>query len=159
MSAVLLLLACRQPAPQHAANHSTLADKAVHVSKTIIATDDAPTPIGPYSQATAAGDFIFVSGQVAKDAATGKLITDDIAAETRQVMENLKAILQAAGVGFDRVVKTTIFLTDMSYFAAVNNVYASYFSGNFPARETVAVKALPLGVNVEISMIALRAND
>ncbi|MCS6917537.1 MAG: RidA family protein [Chitinophagales bacterium] len=127
--------------------------------KTIVTTPSAPAPIGPYSQATVAGNLIFVSGQVAKEAATGRLVTDDIKSETRQVMENLKAILQAAGAGFEHVVKTTIFLTDMNHFSQVNEVYGSYFTGHFPARETVAVKGLPLGVNVEISMIAVKAAD
>lgn len=127
--------------------------------KTIIATEKAPAPIGPYSQAVVAGNLVFVSGQVAKEAATGKLITDDISSETRQVMENLKAILEAAGSNMEQVVKTTIFLTDMSLFSAVNEVYGSYFKDHFPARETVAVKALPLGAHVEISMVAFKPSD
>lgn len=124
--------------------------------KTIITTAQAPSPIGPYSQAVETGNLIFISGQVAKDPATGKLIIGDIRSETKQVMENLKAILQTANADFSQVVKTTIFLSDMNNFSAMNEVYGSYFSGDYPARETVGVSGLPLGVNVEISMIAVR---
>ena len=124
--------------------------------KKIISTSQSPAPIGPYSQAVEAANMIFISGQVAKEAATGNLITSDIQSETKLVMENLKVILTAGGIDFSNVVKTTIFLTDMKYFAAMNEVYASYFTGDFPARETVAVSGLPLGVNVEISMIAVK---
>jgi 2-iminobutanoate/2-iminopropanoate deaminase len=125
------------------------------MAQKIINTSKAPAPIGPYSQAVRAGNLLFISGQIALDAATNNLVEGDVAAETKQVMKNLEAILQEAGAGFGNVVKTTIFLSDMSLFAAVNEVYGSYFSSNFPARETVAVKELPKGVNVEISMIAL----
>ena len=124
------------------------------MEKTIIHTTDAPEPIGPYSQAVKANGFLFVSGQIALDAATGELITSDIQSETTKVMENLKAILVTAGIHFSHVVKTTIFLSDMGLFTAVNEVYGKYFSGKFPARETVAVKTLPKNVNVEISVIA-----
>lgn len=124
--------------------------------KRVITTTQAPSPIGPYSQAVEARDMIFISGFVGKDPATGNLITSDIRSETKQVMENLKAVLTAAGVDFSHVVKTTIFLTDMKNFAAMNEVYGSYFTGDFPARETVSVVGLPLNVNVEISMIAVR---
>ena len=125
--------------------------------KTVINTVNAPAPIGPYSQAIVAGDFIFVSGQVAIDAATGELVLDDIKTETTKVMENIKAILTEAGIGFGHIVKTTIFLTDMQNFAQVNEVYGSYFTDNFPARETVAVAGLPKNVNVEISVTALKS--
>lgn len=120
----------------------------------IINTPQAPAPIGPYSQAVKAGNLLFISGQIAIDPATGNVNTADIIDETHQVMHNLRAILTAAGCGFDHVVKTTILLSDMSLFADVNTVYGKYFTGNFPARETLAVKALPKNVNVEISMIA-----
>jgi 2-iminobutanoate/2-iminopropanoate deaminase len=120
----------------------------------IINTPDAPAPIGPYSQAVLAGNLLFVSGQIAIEPATGQINTSDIIAETHQVMHNLRAILTAAGCSFDQVVKTTILLSDMSLFAEVNAVYGKYFAGNFPARETYAVKALPKNVNLEISMIA-----
>jgi 2-iminobutanoate/2-iminopropanoate deaminase len=125
--------------------------------KTVINTVNAPAPIGPYNQAIVAGDFLFVSGQVAIDAATGNLVLDDIKTETTKVMENIKAILTEAGIGFGHIVKTTIFLLDMQNFAQVNEVYGSYFTDNFPARETVAVAGLPKGVNVEISVTALKS--
>ncbi len=125
--------------------------------KTVINTVNAPAPIGPYNQAIIAGDFIFVSGQVAIDATTGELVLDDIKTETTKVMENIKAILTEAGIGFGHIVKTTIFLTDMQNFAQVNEVYGSYFTDKFPARETVAVAGLPKNVNVEISITALKS--
>jgi 2-iminobutanoate/2-iminopropanoate deaminase len=124
------------------------------MSKQIINTTNAPAPIGPYNQSVKAGGLLFISGQIAMDPATGNITAEGVEAETHQVMKNLHAILQAAGLGFSAVVKTTIFLTDMSLFAAVNEIYAGYFEGDHPARETVAVKGLPKGVNVEISMIA-----
>ncbi len=121
----------------------------------IVNTTKAPDPIGPYSQAVQAGNLLFISGQVAIDPATGTIETGDVASETKQVMKNLQAILSEAGIGFKNVVKTTIFLSDMSLFASVNEVYGSFFKDNYPARETVAVKGLPKNVNVEISMIAM----
>lgn len=121
----------------------------------IVNTTKAPAPIGPYSQAVQAGNLLFISGQVAIDPATGNVETGDVASETKQVMKNLQAILSEAGIGFKNVVKTTIFLSDMSLFASVNEVYGSFFKDNYPARETVAVKGLPKNVNVEISMIAM----
>jgi 2-iminobutanoate/2-iminopropanoate deaminase len=123
--------------------------------KQIIQTDQAPAPIGPYNQAVQAGNLLFVSGQIALKPGTGELVDASVPAETHQVMQNLQAILSAAGTGFHNIVKTTIFLSDMALFAEVNEVYGSYFSGDFPARETVAVKGLPKNVRVEISMIAL----
>ncbi|HEY8928233.1 MAG TPA: RidA family protein, partial [Mucilaginibacter sp.] len=120
--------------------------------KTVINTINAPAPIGPYSQAVAAGGFLFASGQIALNPATGELVISDIKAETKQVMENIKAILQEAGLDFSNIVKTTIFLMDMQNFAQVNEVYGTYFTDNFPARETVQVAGLPKGVNVEISV-------
>lgn len=124
------------------------------MDKKIIQTDQAPDPIGPYSQAVQASGMLFISGQVALKPGTLELITGNIADETTQVMINLKAILSEAGLGFDHVIKTTIFLKDMDLFAAVNSVYGEFFESDFPARETVAVKGLPKDVNVEISMIA-----
>ena len=124
------------------------------MEKKIINTNQAPDPIGPYSQAVQAGNLLFLSGQVAFNPATGTIEAKDAAGETEQVMANLKAVLTEAGYDFSHVVKTTIFLSDMSLFSAVNEVYGKYFTGNFPARETVAVKGLPRNVNVEISMIA-----
>jgi 2-iminobutanoate/2-iminopropanoate deaminase len=124
--------------------------------KTVINTAKAPAPIGPYSQAIAAGNFIFISGQVAINPATGELVLDDIKTETLQVMENIKAVLLEAGIDFSHIVKTTIFLKDMQSFGQVNEVYGSYFTDKFPARETVAVAGLPKNVNVEISVTAIR---
>ncbi|MCX6337054.1 MAG: Rid family detoxifying hydrolase [Bacteroidetes bacterium] len=123
--------------------------------KQIINTNNAPAPIGPYSQAVRANGLVFLSGQVAFIPATGELELSSISAETHQVMKNLQALLDEAKISFEHVVKTTIFLSDMSLFAEVNAVYNTYFSGDFPARETVAVKGLPRSVNVEISMIAV----
>ncbi len=125
------------------------------MSKQIIQTDKVPAPIGPYSQAVIANGFLFASGQVAFDPATGALVLDSIQAETTQVMENIKAILEEAKLSFENIVKTTIFLSDMQLFAQVNEVYGSYFTADFPARETVAVKTLPRNVNVEISVTAV----
>jgi 2-iminobutanoate/2-iminopropanoate deaminase len=126
------------------------------MEKKIINTTGAPVPIGPYSQAVQAGNLLFVSGQVAINPVNGNLEARDAAGEAEQVMKNLQAVLNEAGYDFSHVVKTTIFLTDMSLFVPVNEVYAKYFTGNFPARETVAVKGLPRNVNVEISMIAAK---
>ena len=124
------------------------------MSKTIINTENAPSPIGPYSQAVKAGGLLFLSGQVALIPGTSTLNTSNVTEETAQVMQNLKAVLQEAGLDFSNVVKTTIFLKEMSSFAEVNSEYGKYFDKDFPARETVAVKTLPKDVNVEISMIA-----
>ncbi len=126
------------------------------MSKEVIITPAAPAPIGPYNQAIKANGFVFVSGQVAIIPATGEIVSSGIESETHQVMNNILAILQTAGIGFEHIVKTTIFLSDMSLFGQVNEVYGSYFTGNYPARETVAVKGLPKGVNVEISVTALQ---
>ena len=125
------------------------------MEKQIIHTADAPAPIGPYSQAVRAGNMLFISGQIALNPATNELIMDSIALETEQVMKNLKAILETAGSSFAQVVKTGIFLSDMSHFGTVNEVYSQFMVEPFPARETVSVKGLPRNVNVEISMIAL----
>jgi 2-iminobutanoate/2-iminopropanoate deaminase len=124
--------------------------------KTIIKTDKAPAPIGPYNQAILAGNMLFVSGQIAINPATNGLVLDSIEAETNLVMNNIKAILEEASCGFEHVVKTTIFLSDMGTFAKVNEIYGSYFTGNYPARETVQVSVLPKNVNVEISVIAYK---
>ena len=124
------------------------------MAKKIIITNEAPAPIGPYNQAVLAGNLLFISGQVALVPGSGELNNPDIATETHQVMKNLQAILTAASADFSKIVKTTIFLSDMSLFASVNEIYGQYFDTDFPARETVAVKGLPKNVNVEISMIA-----
>ena len=124
--------------------------------KNIINTTSAPAPIGPYSQAVIANGFLFVSGQVAINPENNELNLTSISEETHQVMRNVKAVLLEAGYGFEHIVKTTIFLSEMGLFAEVNEVYGSYFEKDFPARETVAVKGLPKGVNVEISMTAFK---
>jgi 2-iminobutanoate/2-iminopropanoate deaminase len=126
------------------------------MEKQIINTSSAPAPIGPYNQAVMACGLLFISGQIALDATDGTLYQGDVKIETTKVMDNLRAILAKAGMDFANVVKTSIFLMDMGQFAAVNEVYATYFTGNFPARETVQVSGLPRGVNVEISMIATK---
>jgi 2-iminobutanoate/2-iminopropanoate deaminase len=113
--------------------------------------------IGPYSAAIECGDLVFVSGQIPLDSLAGKLVEGDIAAQTRQSLENVKSILAAAGLTFAHVVKTTIFLTSMSDFATVNDVYKSYMAVPYPARSTIAVAALPMGAKVEIEMIAARS--
>jgi 2-iminobutanoate/2-iminopropanoate deaminase len=122
--------------------------------KEIIQTDKAPAPIGPYNQAVKAGGTLYVSGQIALDPASGQLLTQDLAQEAHQVMRNLQAVLQAAGMGFEHVVKSSIFLKNMDDFAQVNEIYGSYFHDQHPARETVEVSRLPKDVNVEISVIA-----
>ncbi len=126
------------------------------MERTIIHTNDAPAPIGPYNQAIQAGNLVFVSGQVALDPLTGEMNNADLNAETHQVMKNVQAVLNAAGCDFSHIVKTTIFLSDMQLFTQVNEIYGSYFKSDYPARETVAVKGLPKNANVEISVIAAR---
>lgn len=124
------------------------------MQKEIINSKGAPAPIGPYSQAVKSGNLLFLSGQIAINPQTGELVNGNIAGETAQVMKNLETVLKAAGAGFENVVKTSIFLKDMNTFGQVNEEYGKYFTSDFPARETVAVKTLPRDVNVEISMIA-----
>jgi 2-iminobutanoate/2-iminopropanoate deaminase len=123
--------------------------------KQVIKSTDAPSPIGPYSQAVQVGNLIFLSGQIAIDPTSGELIQDSLEAETNQVMRNIQAVLREVGLGMDSIVKTSIFLTDMNFFQEVNAAYASWFTSDFPARETVQVGGLPKGVRVEISTIAL----
>jgi 2-iminobutanoate/2-iminopropanoate deaminase len=125
------------------------------MDKKIITTKNAPAPIGPYNQAVHVNGTLFISGQICIDPATGNLKNKDIQEETHQVMQNLKSILAEAGMNFSNVVKTTIFITDMHQFSEINEIYGKYFTGEFPARETVQVSALPKFVNVEISMIAV----
>ncbi|RUA17794.1 MAG: RidA family protein [Flavobacteriia bacterium] len=125
--------------------------------KKIINTSKAPAPIGPYNQAILVNGILYVSGQVPMDPASGKLVEGDIKKETQQCMENLKAILEEAGMGFEDVVKASIFIKDMHQFSQINEVYGSYFDADTaPARETVEVANLPRFVNVEISMIAIK---
>ncbi|NJP05600.1 MAG: RidA family protein [Chloroflexaceae bacterium] len=125
----------------------------------VIQTDNAPAAIGPYSQAIASGPLIFVSGQIPLDPTTGTLITGDIASQTRQVLHNAQAILQAAGSSLEQVVKTTVFLADINDFAAMNTVYAEFFGDTVPARSAMQVAALPKGARIEIEMIALRPDS
>ena len=125
--------------------------------KSIIYTENAPEPIGPYSQAVLAGNMLFISGQIPIDPVSNQLITGGIADEAKQVMKNLEALLKSSGFLFEDVVKTTIFLSNMNHFAEVNEIYGSYFRANFPSRETVAVLGLPKNVNVEISLIAVKS--
>ena len=125
--------------------------------KKIIKTDKSPAPIGPYNQAILSGNTLYTSGQIAINPATGELVLENITAETKQVMENMKAVLEAAEMTFENVVKSTIFISDMHNFSAINAVYATYFDEETaPARETVEVANLPKFVNVEISMIAIK---
>jgi 2-iminobutanoate/2-iminopropanoate deaminase len=125
--------------------------------KTIIFTEKAPAPIGPYNQAVLTGNTLYTSGQIAINPATGELVTDSIETETKQVMENLKAVLAAANMTFENVIKSTIFISDMNDFTAINSIYGAYFDEkSAPARETVQVAGLPKNVNVEISMIAVK---
>jgi 2-iminobutanoate/2-iminopropanoate deaminase len=126
------------------------------MSKKVIYTPEAPEPIGPYSQAIQTGNMLFVSGQIAIENSSGKMITDEIQAETKQVMSNIQAILKVSGMDFSNIVKCSIFLKDMNNFPKVNDVYGQYFKENPPARETVEVSKLPKGVNVEISCIAVK---
>lgn len=125
--------------------------------KRIINTKQAPAPIGPYNQAIEINGFLFVAGQIPLNPATDLIVNDSIPAETEMVMKNILAILTEAGYSISDVIKTNIYVTDMAYFAQVNEVYASYFKSDFPARETVAVAGLPKNVNVEISVVASKS--
>lgn len=120
----------------------------------VILSEAAPKPIGPYSQAIRSSGFVFCSGQIGLDPATGDLVSGGVQAETRRALENLRSVLEAAGAGLDRVVKTTVFLASMDDFAAMNEVYAEFFAAGPPARTTVAVKSLPRGALVEIEAVA-----
>jgi len=124
--------------------------------KKVIYTSNAPEPIGPYSQAIVANGFLFASGQIAINPENNELNNPSLEEETHQVMRNIKALLVESEYEFEHIIKTTIFLSDMSLFAQVNEIYGSYFKSDFPARETVAVKGLPKGVNVEISITAYK---
>ncbi len=123
--------------------------------RTVISTDQAPSAVGPYSQAIIAGEFVFTAGQIPMDPVTGRLLEGDIQEQTRQVLSNVKAVLQAAGTSLDKVVKVTVFLQDMGDFKAMNEVYAEFFVREPPARSAIQAAALPLGVGVEIEAIAL----
>jgi len=126
------------------------------MEKKVIETSSAPKAVGPYSQAIQAGGFLFCSGQIAIDPSSNEVLKVSVKDQTERVMKNIEAVLKAAGLDFSKVVKTTIFLTDMADFTIVNEVYSSFFSPPYPARSTVAVSALPKGVNVEIEVLALR---
>ena len=126
------------------------------MSKSVVYSENAPEPIGPYSQAIQAGNILFVSGQIAIQRTTGKIITTTIEEETNQVMENLGAVLNAAGMNFSNIVKTSIFLKNMDHFPQVNGIYGRFFAQDPPARETVEVARLPKDVNVEISCVAVK---
>lgn len=126
------------------------------MEKKIITSKNAPEPIGPYSHAVLIGNTLYTSGQVAKDAASGVMVQTDIQAETKKVMQNLQVILTEAGMNFSHVVKATIYCVDLDNFTAINEVYGSFFTDNFPARETVQVTKLPLNANVEISVVAVK---
>jgi 2-iminobutanoate/2-iminopropanoate deaminase len=123
--------------------------------KKIVSTTEAPAAVGPYSQAVRVGQFVFTAGQIPLDPQSGQIVSEDISEQARRVLDNLTAVLKAENLTFDHIVKTTIFLTDMNDFAAVNEVYAGYFSQQPPARSTVAVSALPKGARVEIECIAV----
>ncbi len=127
------------------------------LKREIISTPHAPAAVGPYSQAVRVGDFIYSAGQIALVSETGKLVEGGIEAQTKQVMQNLSHVLEAAGSNLNNVVKSTIFVTDMADFSQVNEVYGSFFAGDPPARSTVQVAALPLGANVEVEVVAVLA--
>ncbi len=127
------------------------------MSRTIVASDNAPKAIGPYSQAVQVGNTIYTSGQIPLDPATGELITGDIDAQARRVFENLRAVIEAAGAGFADVARVGIYLTDLSNFAAVNAVMAEYFQQPYPARSTIGVAALPRGAQVEVDLVLVRS--
>ena len=127
--------------------------------KKIVNISDAPKPIAPYSQAILAGDTLYVSGQIAIDPYTGELVKDSIQSQTKQVLENIRAILKEVSMDFSNIVKVSIFLSDMSIYKEVNEVYGSYFKNNPPAREAIAAKGLPMGVDVEMSCVAVRGMD
>lgn len=125
------------------------------MKREVVQTDKAPKAIGPYEQAVKVSGFLFTSGQIAIDPATGKLIEGDVSAQTRRVLENLKAVLEAGGSSLDRVLKATVYLTDLSAFSKMNEVYAQYLGHVKPARSTVGVASLPLGAGVEIDLVAI----
>jgi 2-iminobutanoate/2-iminopropanoate deaminase len=128
------------------------------MQKQIIETMSAPRPVGPYSQAVMVGEMLFCSGQIAINPETNEVLQADVSTQARRVMDNLKAVVEASGLSLENIVKTTIFLTDMNDFAAVNEVYKNYFARKFPARSTIQVAGLPKGVKVEVEAIAVRNN-
>ncbi len=128
------------------------------MKKRIIQTDQAPAAIGPYSQAVRVGNFLYTSGQIALDPQSGEFLSGEIEQETERTIENISAILTAGGLSLDNVIKTTVYLTDLSHFTRMNHIYEKYFSGNKPARACVQVAALPKGAKVEIEAIAIAAS-
>lgn len=124
--------------------------------KTVIATPEAPKAVGPYSQAIAVGDFLFCAGQIPLDPATGELVAGDVSAQAERVLQNIAGVLRANGMTFANVVKSTVFMVDLAHFAAMNTVYAKYFTEPFPARSTIQIAALPKGAQVEIEVIAAK---
>ena len=128
------------------------------MKKRVIQTDQAPAAIGPYSQAVRVGNFLYTSGQIALDPQSGEFLSGEIEQETERTIENISAILKAGGLSLDNVIKTTVYLTDLSHFARMNHIYEKYFSGNKPARACVQVAALPKGAKVEIEAIAIAAS-
>jgi 2-iminobutanoate/2-iminopropanoate deaminase len=127
--------------------------------KKIVATRDAPSAIGPYSQAVRCGSMLFCAGQIPLDPNTGQLVRGDVSVQAKRVLENIAAILKAEGLSFDHIVKTTVFLTDMNDFQTVNEIYATYFGENPPARSTVAVAGLPKGAKLEIEVVAMTSDS
>ncbi len=154
--AIFILLLVFNKSLTLAQNNKPPKSITMTTEKNIILTDKSPAPIGPYSQAVQVGNMLFVSGQIAINPANNQLVLDDIKTETQMVMKNLEGILKKAGMSFENVVKSTIFLKNMDDFATVNEVYGNYFPNNPPARETVQVAKLPKDVNVEISVIAVK---
>jgi 2-iminobutanoate/2-iminopropanoate deaminase len=154
-SLAFVAASCVSPGSENKVTPTSSENK--NTMKKIISTKNAPGAIGPYSQAVMINGFLYTSGQVAIDPASNEFLTGTIEEETHQVMKNLQAVLTEAGLGFEHVVKTSIFIQDMDDFKAINDVYASYFQGNYPARETVEVARLPKDANVEISMIAFKS--
>lgn len=127
----------------------------MEIKKIVIQTKQAPTPVGPYEQGIKAGNFLFTAGQIPKDPASGRMVTGDIEAQTRQVIDNLKAVLEAGGSSLERAVKVNVYLKDLKDFAGMNQVFEEYFPNSKPARTTVEVAGLPLGVSIEVDIIAL----
>lgn len=154
--AIFILLLVFNKSLTLAQNNKPQTSATMKTERNIILTDKAPAPIGPYSQAVQVGNMLFVSGQIAINPDKNELVLDDIKTETKMVMKNIEGILKKAGMSFEHVVKSTIFLKNMDDFAAVNEIYGSYFPNNPPARETVQVAKLPKDVNVEISVIAVK---
>jgi len=157
LSFIVLLLSCQsQSSPADAPATEELQAENVTAAKKVIKTDRAPNPVGPYSQAIMAGNTLYLAGQIAINPENGEMVTDNIENEARQVMDNLQAVLQEAGMGMEDVVKTTIYMTDLNNFGKVNEIYGSYFGDMPPARVTVGVASLPKGANLEITMEAVR---